>query len=84
MSEQKQNAPTGGRCPICGKPAMAASKPFCSKRCGDIDLARWLSGGYAIAGGAADADEDGDDTAAGEAQKGGRRPAPDEDGDNDA
>jgi endogenous inhibitor of DNA gyrase (YacG/DUF329 family) len=83
MSEQKQNALTGGRCPICGKPAMATSRPFCSKRCGDIDLARWLSGGYAIAGGAADADEDGDDTAAGEAQKGGRDLSRDEDADED-
>ncbi len=82
MSEQKPNTPTGGRCPICGKPAMAASRPFCSKRCADIDLGRWLSGGYAIAGGASDADEDGDDTAAGEAQKGGRRPSPDEDEDS--
>jgi endogenous inhibitor of DNA gyrase (YacG/DUF329 family) len=37
-------------CPICGKPAAEASKPFCSKRCADIDLGRWLKGGYAIPG----------------------------------
>ena len=36
------------RCPICGKPAVAASRPFCSKRCADVDLHRWLSGRYAI------------------------------------
>jgi len=36
-------------------------RPFCSKRCADVDLSRWLSGAYAIAGGNADEDEDGDD-----------------------
>ncbi|WP_424629169.1 DNA gyrase inhibitor YacG [Bradyrhizobium sp. SYSU BS000235] len=35
-------------CPICGKPATEASKPFCSERCRDVDLNRWLSGSYAI------------------------------------
>lgn len=36
------------RCPICGKPAVAGYRPFCSRRCADVDLGRWLSGGYAI------------------------------------
>ena len=36
------------KCPICGKPAVEAFKPFCSKRCADIDLNRWLSGNYVI------------------------------------
>ena len=36
------------KCPICGKPAMAGLRPFCSRRCSDIDLNRWLSGSYAI------------------------------------
>ncbi|MEI4263534.1 DNA gyrase inhibitor YacG [Roseovarius sp. D0-M9] len=35
-------------CPICKKPVEAAHRPFCSKRCADLDLARWLGGGYAI------------------------------------
>ena len=35
-------------CPICGKPAVAASRPFCSNRCADVDLHSWLSGRYAI------------------------------------
>ncbi len=35
-------------CPICGKPQAAAAKPFCSDRCRDVDLNRWLSGSYAI------------------------------------
>src|SRR5580704_10234974 len=35
-------------CVICGKPQDARLAPFCSKRCADIDLHRWLSGVYAI------------------------------------
>jgi endogenous inhibitor of DNA gyrase (YacG/DUF329 family) len=41
-------------CPICGKPEAVGFKPFCSKRCADIDLGRWLKGGYAIPGSPAD------------------------------
>ena len=37
-------------CAICGKPQTAKFKPFCSARCADIDLGRWLKGGYAIPG----------------------------------
>ena len=39
---------TGRPCPICGKPGLVAYRPFCSKRCADVDLGRWLSGSYAI------------------------------------
>jgi endogenous inhibitor of DNA gyrase (YacG/DUF329 family) len=35
-------------CPICRKPAKAESRPFCSERCRDVDLNRWLSNSYAI------------------------------------
>ena len=35
-------------CPICGKPSSQAHSPFCSGRCQDIDLNRWLSGSYVI------------------------------------
>ena len=35
-------------CPICAKPSARATYPFCSKRCADVDLNRWLSGSYAI------------------------------------
>lgn len=38
----------GPACPICKQAAVAAYRPFCSKRCADVDLHRWLSGGYAI------------------------------------
>ena len=36
------------KCPICERPTEAAFRPFCSKRCADIDLQRWLSGRYAV------------------------------------
>ncbi|MCY1648370.1 DNA gyrase inhibitor YacG [Caulobacter sp. SL161] len=39
------------KCPICAKPADSAFRPFCSKRCADVDLQRWLSGRYVVAGG---------------------------------
>ncbi len=35
-------------CPICGKPAVERLRPFCSKRCADVDLGRWLNGVYAV------------------------------------
>jgi hypothetical protein len=35
-------------CPLCGKPTQQAFRPFCSKRCADIDLNRWLKGVYAV------------------------------------
>ncbi|MDE1932449.1 DNA gyrase inhibitor YacG [Bradyrhizobium sp.] len=35
-------------CPICGKPSTKESRPFCSTRCRDVDLNRWLSGSYVI------------------------------------
>jgi endogenous inhibitor of DNA gyrase (YacG/DUF329 family) len=44
-------------CPICGKPASEASRPFCSERCRDVDLNRWLSNSYTIPA-AKDDDED--------------------------
>ncbi|MFK7744879.1 MAG: DNA gyrase inhibitor YacG [Roseobacter sp.] len=35
-------------CPICGKETDKAARPFCSKRCADVDLARWFNGTYAV------------------------------------
>ena len=35
-------------CPICGKPQAAGFVPFCSRRCANVDLHRWLSGAYAV------------------------------------
>ena len=36
------------KCPICRKPVAEDYRPFCSKRCADVDLGRWLTGSYAI------------------------------------
>ncbi len=36
------------RCPICGKPSAARTRPFCSPRCADVDLGRWLTGQYRV------------------------------------
>jgi endogenous inhibitor of DNA gyrase (YacG/DUF329 family) len=36
------------KCPICGRPTTQEARPFCSKRCADIDLQRWLTGRYAV------------------------------------
>ena len=53
-------APPVRPCPICGKPVQPAYRPFCSKRCADVDLQRWLSGAYVIPGdGEGEGDADG-------------------------
>ena len=48
---------SGGKCPICSKPTAYATRPFCSKRCADIDLNRWLNGGYLVPGQPASIDD---------------------------
>ena len=45
-------------CPICGKPAEHALRPFCSPRCRDVDLNRWLSGRYVVPGRDDEAEEE--------------------------
>lgn len=35
-------------CPICHKPTVREYRPFCSRRCADVDLGRWFSGAYAV------------------------------------
>jgi endogenous inhibitor of DNA gyrase (YacG/DUF329 family) len=37
-------------CPICGRPQIDAHRPFCSTRCAEIDLGRWLKEGYRVPG----------------------------------
>jgi endogenous inhibitor of DNA gyrase (YacG/DUF329 family) len=49
---------TAPPCPICDKPRSLDYRPFCSRRCANVDLQRWLTGGYAIAG---DAEDDRDE-----------------------
>lgn len=48
------------KCPVCKAETVHDMRPFCSKRCKDIDLARWLGDCYTIAGGSGNADEEGD------------------------
>jgi len=38
----------GGACPTCGKPRQRAYRPFCSKRCADIDLGHWFNEDYQV------------------------------------
>jgi hypothetical protein len=45
-------------CPICHKTTDPAYRPFCSRRCADIDLGRWLTGSYAIPGPPDEAEEE--------------------------
>ena len=53
------------KCPICGKPRQAEHTPFCSARCRDRDLVKWLDEGYALPGpkahGGVDPDPERDD-----------------------
>ena len=44
-------------CPVCAKETDPKYRPFCSRRCADVDLGRWLTGSYAIPAEGAD-DED--------------------------
>jgi endogenous inhibitor of DNA gyrase (YacG/DUF329 family) len=58
MTANDNTPPAAGReprtkdraCPICGKPRDARYDPFCSRRCADVDLHRWLKGSYVIPG----------------------------------
>ena len=48
ISRMPDPIPGTRKCPICGKPAAERFRPFCSKRCADVDLHRWFSGRYAV------------------------------------
>jgi endogenous inhibitor of DNA gyrase (YacG/DUF329 family) len=54
MAKAASQPPTGSKqvasCSMCGKPVDPAYKPFCSKRCANLDLHRWMKGSYVIAG----------------------------------
>jgi len=58
MSEPA-DSPRVASCPICRKPVVDRFRPFCSKRCADVDLNRWFKGVYAVPVTEVD-DEDGD------------------------
>jgi endogenous inhibitor of DNA gyrase (YacG/DUF329 family) len=62
MAEGKPTLPS---CPICGKAAGEETlRPFCSRRCADVDLGRWLTGQYRIPGATEEADEAATDSSA--------------------
>lgn len=41
---------TGRKCVMCKHPAIAKYRPFCSKRCADLDLGKWLNESYVVSG----------------------------------
>ena len=50
-------------CPICARATDPKYKPFCSRRCADVDLAHWLRGDYRVAGEPVDSEaQDGTDS----------------------
>ena len=57
-------------CAVCGKPQVEPFRPFCSRRCADVDLHRWLSGSYALP---ALEDEDGEMSPAAPGEQAGPR-----------
>jgi len=65
MDRSDKQSKSRGRCPICGAPPEPAYRPFCSRRCADVDLSRWLRGAYAIPTQSADDEEDGSSPADG-------------------
>ncbi len=61
MARSTPESMAQGKCPICGNPTEQEYRPFCSRRCADVDLSRWLRGAYAIPDEAES--EDGDESA---------------------
>ena len=58
ITKRVQGQGKGKGCPVCGKPVVADSRPFCSERCRNVDLGRWLTGSYVIP--ASDEDDEAD------------------------
>lgn len=69
MSDAARNGGAATLCVICGKhPQTEKYRPFCSKRCADVDLHRWLDGVYAIPGKPEEEEDEGNPAAAVEAR----------------
>ncbi len=49
------------KCPICKQAALEKHHPFCSVRCSEIDLGRWLNESYVIAGEKTSQGQEGED-----------------------
>lgn len=62
MSEPKANPISKTKCPQCSKPTVQAYRPFCSKRCADLDLGKWLNESYILPGDSEIPDDIGDDS----------------------
>ena len=45
-------------CPICGEDSLPRYRPFCSRKCADIDLGRWMTGAYVVPGPATEESDD--------------------------
>jgi endogenous inhibitor of DNA gyrase (YacG/DUF329 family) len=74
MTQSSSDQRAGAKCPICSRATDPKYRPFCSRRCADVDLARWLGGAYAIPD--AGDSEDGDEQAEGVGEAG-RAASPD-------
>ncbi|MDE2181408.1 MAG: DNA gyrase inhibitor YacG [Alphaproteobacteria bacterium] len=72
MSPQNDKAKA---CPICGRDSVAKYQPFCSARCADLDLGRWLRGSYSIPSDEPIAEDESEDSP-GQLPHGGRGPRP--------
>lgn len=59
-NDNSAKAKAGDLCPVCDAPSVADFAPFCSKRCANVDLHRWLAGNYAIPANEADSDDGAD------------------------
>jgi uncharacterized protein len=70
-----------GRCPICQDETEQAFRPFCSGRCADIDLGKWMTGSYAIpvTDNSSDSEDDGSDAVASRTNTASQRKPDDED-----
>ena len=53
---------SAAKCPICAKLTEIEYRPFCSRRCADIDLQRWFTGRYAVPGATVDEPSGGADS----------------------
>jgi endogenous inhibitor of DNA gyrase (YacG/DUF329 family) len=48
MASNQSPGTSSAKCPICSRPTVPDYRPFCSRRCADVDLSRWLRSTYAI------------------------------------